>query len=190
MPTTYGILIKNGINYSHDTASSVSYSNSTSGISSTNVQDAIDYLVSNKVDKETGKGLFSGSYDDLTNKPTIPAAVAVKGNNEQSYRTGNVNLTASNIGSLWSASGVTINNLNDLANLLNNSSGERAFAVTAKITTDIGVGVTGWQRILGLSQNGPNNGSYDLGLYCIFLPSATSEVMRYAIINGKTTKNF
>lgn len=27
-----------------------------------------------KVDKETGKGLFSGSYTDLTNKPTIPAA--------------------------------------------------------------------------------------------------------------------
>lgn len=27
-----------------------------------------------KVDKETGKGLFSGSYNDLTNKPTIPAA--------------------------------------------------------------------------------------------------------------------
>lgn len=29
-------------------------------------------LEQNKVDKETGKGLFSGSYTDLTNKPTIP----------------------------------------------------------------------------------------------------------------------
>ena len=31
-------------------------------------------IFDNKVDKETGKGLFSGSYNDLTNKPTIPAA--------------------------------------------------------------------------------------------------------------------
>lgn len=28
--------------------------------------------LANKVDKEAGKGLFSGSYTDLTNKPTIP----------------------------------------------------------------------------------------------------------------------
>lgn len=41
---------------------------------------------------------FSGSYDDLSNKPSIPAAVAVKGNAESSYRTGNVNLTPANIG--------------------------------------------------------------------------------------------
>ena len=27
----------------------------------------------NKVDKETGKGLFSGNYNDLSNKPTIPS---------------------------------------------------------------------------------------------------------------------
>ena len=41
---------------------------------------------------------FSGSYNDLTNKPTIPPAVAVKGNAETEYRTGNVNLTPANIG--------------------------------------------------------------------------------------------
>ena len=41
---------------------------------------------------------FSGSYNDLINKPTIPAAVAVKGNAESSYRTGNVNLTPADIG--------------------------------------------------------------------------------------------
>ena len=29
--------------------------------------------ISNYVKKETGKGLFSGSYNDLTNKPTIPS---------------------------------------------------------------------------------------------------------------------
>lgn len=41
---------------------------------------------------------FSGSYNDLSNKPTIPAAVAVKGNAESAYRTGNVNITPANIG--------------------------------------------------------------------------------------------
>lgn len=41
---------------------------------------------------------FSGSYNDLSNKPSIPAAVAVKGNAETTYRTGNVNLTPANIG--------------------------------------------------------------------------------------------
>lgn len=34
------------------------------------VKDSLD----NKVDKETGKGLFSGSYSDLTNKPSIPSS--------------------------------------------------------------------------------------------------------------------
>ncbi len=51
---------------------------------------------------------FSGSYNDLSNKPTIPAAVAVKGNAESSYRTGNVNLTAANVGAL-PISGGTMN---------------------------------------------------------------------------------
>jgi hypothetical protein len=40
----------------------------------------------------------SGSYNDLSDKPNIPAAVAVKGNAESSYRTGNVNITPANIG--------------------------------------------------------------------------------------------
>ncbi len=41
---------------------------------------------------------FSGNYSDLNNKPSIPAAVAVKGNAESSYRTGNVNITPASIG--------------------------------------------------------------------------------------------
>jgi hypothetical protein len=41
---------------------------------------------------------LSGSYNDLSDKPTIPAAVAVKGDAESTYRTGNVNLTKANIG--------------------------------------------------------------------------------------------
>ena len=30
-------------------------------------------LLHNKVDKEEGKGLFSGNYEDLENKPVIPS---------------------------------------------------------------------------------------------------------------------
>lgn len=42
MPS-YGVLMRNGINYSHDTAESISYDNIDDGIlSSANVQDAID----------------------------------------------------------------------------------------------------------------------------------------------------
>lgn len=44
------------------------------------------------------KVAFSGSYNDLDNKPTIPAAVRVKGNAESAYRTGDVNITPDNIG--------------------------------------------------------------------------------------------
>lgn len=41
---------------------------------------------------------FTGSYNDLANKPAIPAAVRVKGNAETAYRTGDVNITPANIG--------------------------------------------------------------------------------------------
>lgn len=40
----------------------------------------------------------SGNYIDLTNLPSIPPAVAVKGNAESKYRTGDVNITKENIG--------------------------------------------------------------------------------------------
>lgn len=46
---------------------------------------------------------FSGSYNDLSDKPSIPTAVAVKGNAESLYRTGDVNLTPANIGALPSS---------------------------------------------------------------------------------------
>lgn len=41
---------------------------------------------------------FTGDYNDLDNAPEIPQAVAVKGDNESVYRTGNVNITKDNIG--------------------------------------------------------------------------------------------
>ena len=37
------------------------------------IKDYIFDVISTKVDKEDGKGLFSGNYNDLTNKPTIPS---------------------------------------------------------------------------------------------------------------------
>ena len=37
-------------------------------------------------------------YSEIKNTPTIPPAVAVKGENESSYRTGNVNITRENLG--------------------------------------------------------------------------------------------
>lgn len=39
-----------------------------------NFATTIATALGNKVDKEVGKGLFSGSYNDLTNKPNIPSA--------------------------------------------------------------------------------------------------------------------
>ena len=53
----------------------------------------------------------SGDYDDLVNKPSIPAAVRVKGNAESTYRTGDVNLTAENIGALPISGGTVTGDL-------------------------------------------------------------------------------
>lgn len=43
---------------------------------------------------------FTGSYNSLLDRPSIPAAVAVKGNTETTYRTGNVNITPDNVGAV------------------------------------------------------------------------------------------
>lgn len=76
---------------------------------------------------------FSGSYSDLSDKPTIPAAVAVKGNTESSYRTGNVNLTPANIGAV-STTGDTANNTVAFTS---------ADSTTATAWTDVSALVTG-----------------------------------------------
>lgn len=59
-------------------ADEVNYDNSTSLLSSTNVQDAIDEVVGELNNKADSSSLATvattGDYDDLTNKPTIPAA--------------------------------------------------------------------------------------------------------------------
>lgn len=59
-------------------ADEVNYDNTTSLLSSTNVQDALDEVVGELNDKADSSSLATvattGDYDDLTNKPTIPAA--------------------------------------------------------------------------------------------------------------------
>lgn len=59
-------------------ADEVNYDNTTSLLSSTNVQDAIDEVVGELNNKADSSSLATvattGDYDDLTNKPTIPAA--------------------------------------------------------------------------------------------------------------------
>ena len=63
MATGYGRLIKNGVNFSHDTAASISYDNTVSHLSSTDVQSAINELKSDIptdfVSASTG-GTFNG----------------------------------------------------------------------------------------------------------------------------------
>ena len=55
------------------TASEVEYDNSGSGLSATDVQNAIDELSSEKADSSSlATVATSGDYDDLINKPTIP----------------------------------------------------------------------------------------------------------------------
>lgn len=56
----------------------------------------------------------------IKNKPTVPAAVAVKGNAETNYRTGNVNITPANIG---------------LGNVNNTADANKNVASAAKLTT-------------------------------------------------------
>ncbi len=56
-------------------ADEVDYDNSHSGLSATNVEDAIDELAAEKADVSSlARVATSGDYDDLLNKPTIPAA--------------------------------------------------------------------------------------------------------------------
>lgn len=57
-------------------ADEIVYDNAASGIEANNVQGAIDEINSDVIDLQTNKAdkseLFSGNYDDLSNKPTIP----------------------------------------------------------------------------------------------------------------------
>ena len=57
----------------HPDAEDIVYDNTTSGLSATDVQNAIDELSSEKADSSSlATVATSGDYDDLINKPTIP----------------------------------------------------------------------------------------------------------------------
>ena len=100
---------------------------------------------------------FSGKYTDLTDKPTIPAAVRVKGNVESAYRTGDVNLTAANIGAVNKGGDAMSGRLNfindgDIRFVTPDVTGGHARGINFidKNGTDIrgGIGVTGNGGIL------------------------------------------
>ena len=70
MPDRYGKLIKNGVNYSHDTAASISYVNTTSGLTATDIQAAIDEIVVTIPD----------DYVSKANGGTFEKGISAKGN--------------------------------------------------------------------------------------------------------------
>ena len=88
--------------------------------------------------------------------------------------------------------GVEVASLNDLVDLMNYSADKRCFSGTVKTTADIGIGTSAgeWVRVIMMSQNVPNNGSYDLGLFAILLPAESSKDIKYALITGMTTGNY
>lgn len=120
--------------------------------------------------------------------PGSSSVTGVKGSAEQNYRTGNVNLSASDVSALGFSQLSNVSTLDDFVSLLNLSSG-LGFSGRVKINADIGVGVTGWCRVIALSQNSPNNQQYALGMFCIFFPADSSNV-RWALIDGHTTGSY
>lgn len=117
---------------------------------------------------------FTGSYNDLENKPNIPAAVAVKGNAEKNYRTGNVNLTPDNIGALPISGGTLTGQLN-----IHGMAGEQPLKVRGIVGSD-GVGnddvlylQLGVNKELILGNEGKYSFSADGGQYTGNAASAT-----------------
>ena len=79
-----------------------------------------DNLLNKKVDKEVGKGLFSGSYNDLSDAPTIPSKTSEL-QNDRGYLTENSN-TISDINA----------SLNDIKNTLVDNAGAHNGIFTEK----------------------------------------------------------
>ena len=80
----------------------VSFNDSNNREKNINSKESISTLIS-RIKKwlyDLHEVAYSGSYNDLSNKPTIPSAVRVKGNRETAYRAGDVNLTVGNIGAV------------------------------------------------------------------------------------------
>lgn len=62
------------------------------------IQGQLDGKAEKSEVEALAEAAFSGSYNDLRDKPDIPAAVRVKGEAEEEYRTGDVNITKESIG--------------------------------------------------------------------------------------------
>lgn len=91
----------NGNFYLYDTTNNKSILSSTAAGVSTFHGNAASATNADTVDGKHASDLQN--YNNLTNKPTIPNSVAVKGNKEGAYRQGNVNLTPANIGAVNTA---------------------------------------------------------------------------------------
>ncbi|MCI9448179.1 MAG: hypothetical protein HFH36_12500 [Lachnospiraceae bacterium] len=64
-----------------------------------NNKELIDGITTSKVNVSDIKEVaFSGSYNDLSDKPSIPSTVRVKGSAEGAFRVGDVSITPANIG--------------------------------------------------------------------------------------------
>lgn len=71
----------------------------------------------NKVDKETGKGLFSGNYNDLSNKPSIPSSSSDLSDGSDLIKKSNTTGLIKNDGTIDSTSYSTFSgSYNDLTN--------------------------------------------------------------------------
>lgn len=104
-----------------------------------------------------GTSSFDGDYNSLSNPPTIPPAVAVKGNAESTYRTGNVNLTPANIGAATSAQGTKADNAVQTIKMNGN-----AVTKTSGVV-DLGTVITAHQDISGKADKSAtvSNVTYD-----------------------------
>jgi hypothetical protein len=71
MPDTYGKIIRNGVNYSHDTAESISYDNTTSEMTATDIQDAIDELKSDIDNHQGGHTILDTTGTAMTDRANL-----------------------------------------------------------------------------------------------------------------------
>ena len=69
MPSVYGLIIKDGVNYSHDTAESISYDNTTSGLTADDIQSAIDELAASS--GSGGHTIVNDAGTDMTQRTDL-----------------------------------------------------------------------------------------------------------------------
>ena len=141
-----------------------------------------DNLLLNKVDKEDGKGLFSGSYNDLSDTPTIPTKTSQL-DNDSNFATNesvdeiNNNLEA-HIGNKQNPHGVTKSQIG-LGNVENKSSATiRSELTSSNVTTALGY------TPLNSAKKGSANGVAELGsdgkVPSSQLPSYVDDVLEYS----------